>query len=247
MARKDRITTPGFYHIINRGVEKRNIFVSPSDYDKFLELLDTMREAFDIIVHSYCLMTNHYHLLLQTQDENISDAIKYLNSNYSMYFNKQYKRTGHLWQGRFLSYYLYDDAHFWIVAKYIERNPIKANMVQKIHQYRYQSFFQWKYKSTYMNLLENSMIFDMTLNEYETYLSSELDDKILDKVFETQKMVKQKDGTIKILYKRLETFFDEDRDINRNANIKKAYEYGYTKTQIADFLELSTKTISKHI
>ena len=247
MARKDRIITAGFYHIINRGVEKRNIFVEPEDYEKFLELMTTMREIFDITIHSYCLMTNHYHLLLQTHDENISDAIKYLNSYYSIYFNKKYKRAGHLWQGRFLSYFLYDDKHFWIVAKYIERNPIKANMVKEVNHYKYQSFFQWKYKATYFNLLENSMIFDMTLKEYETHLSSEFEDKISDKVFDTQKIVKLKDGTIKILYKRLENFFEEDKDINRKINIKKAYEYGYSKTMIADLLGLSMKTISKYI
>ena len=74
MARKDRITEPGYYHILNRGVERRNIFLESEDYDKFLDLLFEIRKKYNITIHSYCLMTNHYHILLQTIKPNISDA-----------------------------------------------------------------------------------------------------------------------------------------------------------------------------
>lgn len=243
MARKDRITEPGFYHIINRGVERRSIFLEPEDYEKFLDLLYDMKKKYDTNIHAYCLMTNHYHILLETALPNISEAIKFLNSFYSMYFNKKYKRSGHLWQGRFASYYLYDDAHFWIVAKYIERNPIKANMVKEIANYRFQSFFQWKYKHNYYPLLEDSKIFDMTLGEYEDYINKELEVNALDTVYVSPEIV-FRDGEMRVLKKRLQTFFEQDRDINRNENIKKAFEYGYTKTDIANFLSLSTKTVA---
>jgi hypothetical protein len=188
-------------------------------------------------------MTNHYHLLLETVEENISDAVKYLNGHYAIYFNKKYKRPGHLWQGRFLSYYLYDDVHFWIVAKYIERNPVKARMVKSIRTYKYQSFFQWKYKGDHFKLLENSMIFTMTLQEYEAYISSEMPQTVLDQIYRSPKII-SKDGETKVLTKRLETFFEKDRDIHRNANIQKAYDYGYTKTEIATFVGLSSKHVS---
>ena len=244
MARKERITEPGFYHIINRGVERRNIFLESDDYDKYLSILNEIFKFYKIKLHAYCLMTNHYHLLLETTDRNISDAMRKLNSKYSIYFNKKYKRTGHLWQGRFASYYLYDDVHFWYVAKYIERNPIKANMVKQIDHYKYQSFFQWKYKLEHFYIIKDSKIFDMTLKEYEEFVSSEIQEDILEKIYMSPKYI-FKDGKMKILYKRLETFFEQDRDINRNKNIKKAYEYGYTKTEIAVFLELTTKTINK--
>lgn len=243
MARKNRINEPGFYHIINRGVERRNIFLQPDDYSIFLDLLLEMKQKFNLLIHSYCLMTNHYHILLETKEINISDAIKYLNGTYAKYFNLKYKRVGHLWQGRFASYYLYDDAHFWVVAKYIERNPIKANMVNDVSAYRHQSFFQWKNKQEYFSLLENSKIFDMTLEEYQDYVSTELEVNALDTVYISPALV-FKDGVMKVLSKRLETFFEKDKDINRNENIKKAFEYGYKKTEIANILNLSTKTIS---
>ena len=124
MPRKQRITEPGFYHVISRGVERRNVFLDEDDFDRFLSILTTEFKVYDVILHSFCLMTNHYHLLIETQQANISDTMKKVNSLYSIYFNKKYKRSGHLWQGRFASYYLYDDVHFWYVAKYCERNPI---------------------------------------------------------------------------------------------------------------------------
>ena len=246
MPRKPRITEPGFYHVINRGVERRNIYLETEDYDNFLDILKKVFEQYGIILHTYCLMTNHYHLLLETKEHNISDAMKKLNSFYSIYFNKKYNRSGHLWQGRFASYYLYDDVHFWYVAKYIERNPIKANMIKKVDHYKYQSFFQWKFKNKYFELLKNSKIFDMTLNEYEDFISSDIQDEFLEKIYMSPKYIK-KDGKMKILYKRLETFFEADDDANRNDNIKKAYEYGYTNAEIADCLNLSFNTIKNII
>lgn len=245
MPRKLRIKIPGYYHIINRGVERRNVFLKSEDYDKFLELLADMKKVYNITVHAYCLMTNHYHILIETKDENISEAIQFLNSFYSMYFNKEYKRSGHLWQGRFSSYFLYDDAHFWIVTKYIERNPIKAKMVNKVDAYVYQSFYLWKNNKN-LSLLEDSMIKDMTIREYEEYISTDLQVNALDTVYISPKYIKV-DGKLKVLSKRLETFFELDKDIDRTNNIRRAFSYGYTKTEIANFLGLSTNTINKRL
>ncbi len=244
MARKYRISYPGMYHIINRGVGKRNVFLADEDHEVFLALLGEILEKYNITLHTYCLMTNHYHLLLETYEENLSEAIKYLNGNYAIYFNKKYKRPGHLWQGRFLSYYLYDDVHFWIVAKYIEQNPVKAHMVKEISEYKYQSFFQWKHKDLYFKLLKNSMIFDMTIDEYETYIRTEMPQIVLDQVYRSPKVI-TRNGVTKVLTKRLEIFFEKDRDINRNKNMQKAYEYGYSKTEIAAFVGLSSKSMAK--
>ena len=244
MPRKYRITHAGCYHVVCRGVERRNVFLEEDDYDKFLDLLHELKNKYNIIIHSFCLMTNHYHLLIETKEENISEAMRYLNSNYSIYFNKKYKRSGHLWQGRFHSDYLYDDKHFWYVTKYIERNPIKANMVQKMEYYKYQSFFQWKNSFEYFSLLKNSMIFDMTLGEYEKFISSAFEEDILDLIYTTPKIIK-KDNEIKVLYKRIETFFNIDISMNRDINIRSAYNYGYTKSEISSHVNLSHTCVAK--
>ena len=243
MSRKERYTEPGTYHIINRGVERRNIYLEPEDYEFFLDLMVKLSKDYEIIVHTFCLMTNHYHLLLETKYKNISKAIQFLNDKYAKYFNKKYNRTGHLWQGRYKSYPLFDDVHFWIVSKYIERNPIKANMVKNVESYKYQSLFQWKHKYNYYKLIQNSMIFNMAFSEYSEYISSDMDIEDIDIVYKSPKLITIDDGLM-LLTKRLENFFELDSDIDRNENIKKAFDYGYAKTEIANFLNLSTKTIN---
>jgi REP element-mobilizing transposase RayT len=247
MPRKERYQEAGYYHIINRGVERRNIYLEPQDYDFFLDLLLKLSKDYEITIHAFCLMTNHYHLLIETKQTNLSKALQFINDKYSKYFNKKYARSGHLWQGRYKSYPLFDDAHFWIVAKYIERNPIKAGIVKQVDLYKYQSFFQWKYKHNHFPLLENSMIFDMTYDEYADYVSSEMDMDAIDIVYKSPKLITTKDGKFKVLKNRLETFFENDCDINRDENIKKAFEYGYTRSEIADFLSLSHTAVSKII
>ncbi len=246
MPRKERITEPGIYHIINRGVERRDIFNEHTDYEFFLELLLKLSKDFDVIIHNYALMTNHYHILLETKKNNLSKAVQFLNDKYAKYYNKKYNRVGHLWQGRYKSYVLYDDAHFWVVAKYIERNPIKANMVQDVNLYNYQSFYEWKNRSKYYELLNDSKIFNMTLLEYEEYITTDLEMDAIDIVYKSPKTIIV-DNKFKVLSKRLETFFEIDRDINKNNNIKKAYEYGYTKTEIAKYLSISRTAVSKVI
>ena len=99
-------------------------------------------------------------------------------------------------------------------------------MVNNIKNYKYQSYFQWKYKHNYYSLLDNSKIFDMTLSEYEEYIYSEPEVNALDTVYASPTIV-FRDGEMIVLKKRLKTFFEKDRDINRNQNINKAFEYGY--------------------
>lgn len=188
-------------------------------------------------------MTNHYHILIKTNKPNVSQAVQYLNVTYSKYFNYKYKRVGHLWQGRYHSTFLYDDIHYFDVVKYIERNPIKANMVKNILDYKYQSLYQWKTKGKFFNLLENSMIFDMTLVEYEKYINEELEEELFDTIYKEPKIIK-KDGEVKILYKRLDTFF-HDVSNHKDEDIKKAFEYGYNKSEIAKYVQKSHTQIAR--
>jgi DNA-binding NarL/FixJ family response regulator len=85
----------------------------------------------------------------------------------------------------------------------------------------------------------------MTYDEYADYISSEMDIDAIDIVYKSPKLIIKEDGKLKVLSKRLETFFEQDHDINRDENIKKAYQYGYTKSEIADFLNISHAAVSK--
>ena len=102
MARPLRITYPGaFYHVTARGNERKAVFKSTGDREKFLEYLATASQRYDAVVHAYCLMNNHYHLLLQTPVANLPQIMRHINGAYTTYFNVTRTRCGHLFQGRY--------------------------------------------------------------------------------------------------------------------------------------------------
>ena len=106
MARPLRVDYPGaYYHVINRGNNQENIFKNKRDKEKFLEYLEKAGQRFSIIIHTYCLMNNHYHLLVQTPEPNLSVAMQWINVSYATYFNRKRGRHGHLFQGRFSPYF----------------------------------------------------------------------------------------------------------------------------------------------
>jgi len=92
MPRKPRIEIAGYYHIINRGVDQRVIFKETKDYEQFEKLICFYAQSFDIVLHNYCLMNNHYHLPIEIKKENLSKFMRQLGMNYAIYFNKKYKR-----------------------------------------------------------------------------------------------------------------------------------------------------------
>jgi REP element-mobilizing transposase RayT len=141
MARPLRITYPGaVYHITNRGVNKQPIFFEEEDYDKFLEYLAEVSERMQVIIHGYCLMSNHYHLEITTPNENISRTIQWLNQNYAGYVNNRYDRTGHLFQGRFKSVLIEAESHLAALTRYIHLNPVRAGLVSAPFEYPWSSY-----------------------------------------------------------------------------------------------------------
>jgi len=102
MARPLRIEYPGaFYHITARGNERKHIFKSSKDREKFLSCLASAAERYQAVIHVYCLMTNHYHLLIETPSGNLSQIMRHMNGAYATYFNTKRRRGGHLLQGRY--------------------------------------------------------------------------------------------------------------------------------------------------
>ncbi len=139
MSRPPRLERTGQYHVINRGVEKRTIFLDRGDHLRFLELVDELKALYTFDIRAWCLMHNHYHLLVETKNENLSLIVKQLNHKYTIYFNRKYDRVGTLWQGRFKSWYVYDSRYLDVLIKYIERNPIKAGLCSRLGEYEWSS------------------------------------------------------------------------------------------------------------
>ncbi|MCG3177195.1 MAG: hypothetical protein MOGMAGMI_02163 [Candidatus Omnitrophica bacterium] len=138
MPRPLRIEYPGaFYHIFSRGNERKEIFFSDEDRLLFLTALDEACIRYKAKLHAYCLMPNHYHLLLETPQGHLSRLMKYLLGVYTIRFNRIHKRTGHLFQGRYKSYLVEKEEYFLELSRYIHLNPVKAAMTD------YPESFEW--------------------------------------------------------------------------------------------------------
>lgn len=141
MARPLRIEYPGaYYQVINRGNAGENIFTDERDKEKFLEYLAKGVERFTTRIHTYCFMSNHYHLLLETPQANLSVAIQWFNVSYSVYFNKRHQRKGHLFQGRFKAILLDANGYLILLSRYIHLNPVRAKMVTHPIEYSWSSY-----------------------------------------------------------------------------------------------------------
>jgi len=141
MARPLRITFPGaFYHITSRGNERKNVFKSKRDREKFLEYLESATQRYDAVIHVYCLLDNHYHLLVETPSENLSQIMRHINGAYTTYFNVKRKRSGHLFQGRYKAILVDADEYAKELSRYIHLNPLRAKMVETPEDYDWSSY-----------------------------------------------------------------------------------------------------------
>ena len=127
MARALRVLVPGaWYHVVNRGIERRLIFYGEAYYQKFEELLGLMVQQFGVRIHSYVLMPNHYHLQLETPRENLSQAIRWLNVSYAVWLNRKRGRVGPLFQGRFKAMLHDPEESGFKIQEYIHLNPVRV-------------------------------------------------------------------------------------------------------------------------
>lgn len=141
MSRPLRIEYPGaIYHITSRGNDKKKIFCEAEDRKKFLEILNLVKDRYHWICHGYCLMDNHYHLIIETPEGNLSKGMRQLNGIYTQGFNKRRNRTGHIFQGRYKSILIEKDSHLLEVCRYIVLNPVRAGMIKSVEQWKWSSY-----------------------------------------------------------------------------------------------------------
>ncbi len=140
MSRPLRIEYPGaFYHVTSRGNEQKEIFKSQRDREKFLSYLQSAVKRYEAVLHAYCLMSNHYHLLLETPAGNLSQIMRHINGSYTTYFNIKRKRAGHLFQGRYKAILVEAEEHAVELSRYIHLNPVRAGIVARPEKYPWSS------------------------------------------------------------------------------------------------------------
>jgi len=141
MSRPLRIEYAGaVYHVTSRGNEKKPVFKDDHDREAFLNTLQHVNKRYHWICHAYCLMTNHYHLLIETPEGNLSLGMRQLNGVYTQLFNKYHGRNGHLFQGRYKAILIQKDSHLLEVCRYVVLNPVRAKMVAMPEEHAWSSY-----------------------------------------------------------------------------------------------------------
>jgi len=141
MARPLRIEFSGaVYHITSRGNERKAIFRDDQDRKMFLTTLEDVTHRYNWLCHAYCLMENHYHVLIETPDGNLSIGMRQLNGVYTQRFNMRHGRVGHLFQGRFKAVLVQKDSHLLEACRYVVLNPVRAKRVQRPEQWAWSSY-----------------------------------------------------------------------------------------------------------
>jgi len=153
MARKPRIHFPGaFYHVIARGNGKQNIFHDETDCQLYLKLLSEYKERLQFFLYAYVLMPNHFHLLIEVRENPLSQLMHGLLFRYTRRFNSRYRKSGHLFQGRYQAIVCEKDTYFLELSAYIHLNPVRAGLVKNPSDY------QWSSCRSYMSKGEDSLV-----------------------------------------------------------------------------------------
>ncbi|MEK6593579.1 MAG: transposase [Pseudomonadota bacterium] len=141
MARPLRLELAGaLYHVTSRGDGREDIFLSDEDRVAWLETLAEVCKRFNWVCHAYCQMTNHYHLVIETPDANLSKGMRQLNGVYTQRFNRSHRRVGHVFQGRFKAILVEKDSYLLELARYVVLNPLRAKMVRRIENWPWSSY-----------------------------------------------------------------------------------------------------------
>ncbi len=144
MPRQKRVLSPTqVYHVMVRGNSGRDIFLDNDDRQRLLKIIISKKRENQFILYAYCLMSNHFHLVLKECDDNISHIMKRINTTYVVYFNKKYQINGHLFQNRFKSEIVENDTYLLALVRYVHNNPLKAGLVSSLGGYQWSSYLSY--------------------------------------------------------------------------------------------------------
>lgn len=172
MPRKARIQSPtGYYHVMMRGNNREDIFVTDKQKKFFLDSLEKQEEDQLIDIVAYCLMDNHAHIVIKAEPLNLTKAIKSTNIRYAMNFNGKRDRVGHVFQDRYKSEAIIDDKYLLQVIRYIHNNPVKAKMVKSFEDYQWSSYNEYVKKNFIINTQQREFILHYFCNNVEQFIA----------------------------------------------------------------------------
>jgi len=266
MARPLRIEYEGaVYHVTSRGNAREDIYRSDEDREMFLDVLDYVVERFGWICHAYCLMTNHYHLMIETPQANLSRGMSRLNGMYTQRFNRKHSRVGHVFQGRFKSIIVDKDAYLLELSRYVVRNPVAARVVNNVGDWPWSSYQAMVGNVAPPDFLEINWLLSQfdNVSSYIDFICKEGvaspwklltgadvlgDDEFRGRL--QKKIGSRLDGISKrkVLLRHLPLSDIVQPDRRRGEWMREAYcEHGYTMKAIAEFANLHHSTVSRLI
>lgn len=235
----------GIYHVMLRGINGQVIFEDKQDKEKFLLTLKTYKAISEYKIFAYCLMSNHIHLLLKVEKEDLDLVIKRIAGSYVYWYNWKYKRRGHLFQDRFKSEPVEDDAYFLMVMRYIHQNPLKSGICKKVGNYEYSSYKEYIKNS---NITDTEFCLEMIDLEQFIDFNNEINEDICLDVEES--VFRLTDEEAKEIIQRIShcknaTEF-QNLDIDkRDKFIKKLKEKGLSIRQICRLTGVSFSVVRK--
>lgn len=275
VARPLRIEYPdALYHVTARGNARQTIFIHEKDCSNFLKILGNVTERFNWRIHSYCLMNNHYHVIIETPDGNLSKGMRQLNGVYTQKVNYWHSRVGHLFQGRYKSIVIDKQNYLLEVCRYVVLNPVRASLVKDPEDWQWSSYRsiagfsppkkflteEWILKQFSDNQGEARKLYRDFVRDGITIKNiwKELRGNIIlgNKQFAEEVMEKVGAEELTSEIPKVQRYIDrqslveifEQKDIDNDiiqTYVKKAYYNGYTLKEIAEFLQVHYTTVSR--
>ncbi|WP_028103386.1 REP-associated tyrosine transposase [Pseudoduganella violaceinigra] len=247
MNRPTRIQFPSAtYHVTSRGNRRAPIYLDRRDFLIWLDLLAGTVEKHAVKVHGYCLMPNHYHLLIETPNANLSKAIHMLNARYCQHFNKRHHVSGHVIQGRFHAILIKSDRQLQAVSRYMNLNPLRARLVRNPSEWPWSSYPAYLAPENAPNWLETERVLSEFGDIADSTRSSSYQSFVLAGLgapnplrFHGQRPNARREQALS-----LQEYAEEYAD-RTEAMARALQSTAYTRQEIAEFFGVSTRTISR--
>ena len=269
MARPLRIEYAGaVYHVTSRGNARQAIYLDDKDRLRFLEILQQVVDRFNWLCHAYCLMGNHYHLLVETVDPTLSRGMRHLNGVYTQAFNRRHRQVGHVFQGRFKAILLERDAYLLEVSRYVVLNPVRAKMVRTAKDWPWSSYCVTAGLSENRGLVATECLLAQfsqgsrrAQREYRQFVAQGCDlspwEKLKGQIYLGSESfvanLPKKDDTLREIPK-MQRFADRPtlkEILSAEASVEAIYrayrDCGYTQREIASHLGVHYATVSRRI
>ena len=247
-----KISSTKVYHIILRGNDRQDIFLDEQDYHKFLKIVKILKEKYQYDIFTYCLMSNHVHLVIYDKNMKLSKIIQSMEISYASYFAKKYNKVGHLFQNRFLSKNVETKEYLCGLCRYIHQNPLKAK-ISNTEDYKWSSYREFIYGEKIISselvlsmfapnkkeAIENFIIF----HSYETnFINEEVEYECIDRI--TDEQVKKKvQKILNIENVRMINSYDRK---TRNEELQKLKIIkGVSKAQLSRVLGIKRKILER--